>query len=73
MKKILSLFVLMLLSTMGVNAQAIVNADFSSLDGWTAVTSESFHNEGNGLIGTYKVHEDLPAATVDEKHLATEY
>ena len=58
---------------MGVNAQAIVNADFSSLDGWTAVTSESFHNEGNGLIGTYKVHEDLPAATVDEKHLATEY
>ena len=52
---------------------AIVNADFASLEGWTAVVSESFHDQGNGLIGEYKVRSEFDAATVDETHLATEY
>ena len=63
----------MMLCVVGVKAQPIVNADFSSLDGWTPVASEGFHNEGNGLIGTFKVHSLFAAATVDNKHLATDY
>ena len=56
-------------------ATAIVNADFSSMEGWTPVVSGSFRDFGNGLIGTYRVRTDdfIPAATVDETHLATEY
>lgn len=51
----------------------IQNADFASLEGWTAVTSESYKDLGNGLIGTYQVRGEFDAATVDETHLATEY
>lgn len=49
----------------------IQNADFASLEGWTAVTSESYKDLGNGLIGEYNVR--ISPATVDETHLATEY
>ena len=51
----------------------IANADFASLENWTALTSASFHDQGNGLIGEYKVCSEFDAATVDETHLATEY
>ena len=51
----------------------IVNADFSSTEGWTAVKSTQYFDLGNGLIGTYKVRSEMSAATVDETHLATEY
>ena len=56
-------------------ATAIVNADFSSMEGWTENVSGGFRDFGNGLIGTYRVRTDdfIPAATVDETHLATEY
>lgn len=51
----------------------IQNADFASLEGWTAVTSDGYKDLGNGLIGTYQVRNEFDAATVDESHLATEY
>ena len=56
-------------------ATAIANADFSSMEGWTENVSGGFRDFGNGLIGTYRVRTDdfIPAATVDETHLATEY
>lgn len=58
-----------------VTSTYITNADFSSMDGWTAVTSSSFKDYGNGLIGTYGVRtaEGQAVSTVDETHLATEY
>ena len=50
-----------------------VNLDLSSTEGWTADHSGSFWDFGTGLIGTYQVRGEHPAATVDETHLATEY
>nr|MCR5819876.1 hypothetical protein [Bacteroidaceae bacterium] len=54
---------------------AFVNTDFSSTDGWTAVVSEGFRDYGSGAIGSYRVRTDdfIPAATVDDTHLETEY
>ena len=49
-----------------------VNTDFASTEGWTAVTSDSFKEIGNGKIGEFKVYNNIPA-TVDDTHLATEY
>ena len=57
-------------------ATAIVNAGFKpEADplGWDKVTSGSFFDLGMGLIGTYQVRGEHPAATVDETHLATEF
>ena len=55
---------------------AIVNAGFNpEADplGWDKVTSAQFFDLGMGLIGTYQVRGEHPAATVDETHLATEF
>ena len=53
----------------------LVNADFSSTEGWTAYASgnsgTNFQDYSNGLIGTYKVR--FSPATVDDTHLLTEY
>lgn len=80
MKKLRHLFTAFaVMLTSGVWAQNDVtntylnNADFSSINKWTADVSASYNDYGNGLIGTYQVRGDLPAATVDETHLATEY
>ena len=57
-------------------ATAIVNAGFNpEADplGWDKVTSAQFYDLGMGLIGTYQVRGEHPAATVDETHLATEF
>jgi hypothetical protein len=57
-------------------ATAIVNADFNpEADplGWDKVTSAQYYDLGMGLIGTYQVRGEHPAATVDETHLATEF
>ena len=57
-------------------ATAIVNAGFNpEADplGWDKVTSAQFFDLGMGLIGTYQVRGEHPAATVDETHLATEF
>jgi len=54
----------------------IVNAGFNpEADplGWDKVTSAQFYDLGMGLIGTYQVRGEHPAATVDETHLATEF
>ncbi len=71
----------LLFCTAGASAQTdvtstyIQNADFSSTDGWTAVTSTQYKDYGNGLIGTYGVRtaEGQAVSTVDATHLATEY
>ena len=57
-------------------ATAIVNADFNpEADpiGWEKVHPEQYYDLGMGLIGTYQVRGEHPAATVDETHLATEF
>jgi len=57
-------------------ATAIVNAGFNpEADplGWDKVTSAQYYDLGMGLIGTYQVRGEHPAATVDETHLATEF
>ena len=57
-------------------ATVIVNAEFNpEADplGWDKVTSAQFYDLGMGLIGTYQVRGEHPAATVDETHLATEF
>ena len=71
----------LLFCTAGASAQTdvtstyLTNADFSSTDGWTAVTSTQYKDYGNGLIGTYGVRtaEGQAVSTVDATHLATEY
>lgn len=56
-----------------VTSTYITNADFSSTEGWTAVTGGgSTLNQGSGKIGTYKPTGSV-AATVDGTHLSTEY
>ena len=76
-KYLLTLLLLSMASVMNAAEELspgiIVNADFASLDGWNAVVSESFRDYGNGLIGTYQVRTDFPAATVDDTHLDAEY
>ena len=55
---------------------AIVNAGFNpEADpiGWSVVSSAQFNDAGMGLIGTYTVRGEHPAATIDDTHLATEY
>lgn len=53
----------------------LINADFSSTEGWTAYASgangTNYQDYNNGLIGTYQVR--FSPATVDDTHLATEY
>lgn len=71
----------LLMASVGASAQTdvtstyLTNADFSSTEGWTAVTSAQFNERGNGLIGTYGVRtaEGQAVSTVDATHLATEY
>ena len=55
------------------DGEYLVDADFAKLDGWTQVHSGQFWDMGFGLIGTYQVRGEHPAATVDATHLATEY
>jgi hypothetical protein len=55
-----------------VTATYLTNADLSSTNGWTQSSSGGFYALGNGLIGTYKVHDSFSVATVDDTHLATE-
>ena len=80
MKKfILSLMALVMCSSAfaltDVTSTYIVNADFSSTDGWTAVVSGQYRDYGSGLIGSYGVRtaEGQSVSTVDDTHLATEY
>ncbi|MBP3214287.1 MAG: hypothetical protein J6M19_05570 [Bacteroidaceae bacterium] len=57
-------------------ATAIVNAEFNPEAeplGWEKVNPEQYYDLGMGLIGTYQVRGEHPAATVDETHPATEY
>ncbi len=57
-------------------ATAIVNAEFNpEADplGWEKVNPVQYYDLGMGLIGTYQVRGEHPAATVDETHPATEY
>jgi len=56
-----------------VEVPTIANADFASLEGWTAVNNGGYFDQGNGLIGSYIARENFAAATVDETHLDTEY
>lgn len=61
-----------------VTSDYITNADFSSLDSWTKVSSGGFFDGGIGLIGTYMVRTDVTghvdvSTLVDDTHLATEY
>ena len=58
-----------------VTSTYLTNADFSSTEGWTLSASTQYHDQGNGLIGTYGVRtaEGQAVSTVDETHLATEY
>lgn len=58
-----------------VTSTYLTNADFSSTEGWTLSASSQYHDQGNGLIGTYGVRtaEGQAVSTVDETHLATEY
>jgi hypothetical protein len=61
-----------------VTSDYITNADFSSLDSWTKVSSGGFFDGGIGLIGTYMVRNDVNghvdvSTLVDDTHLATEY
>ena len=80
-KLLLALLVLFTLGGSNLFAQTdvtstyITNADFSSTDGWTLSASSQYHDQGNGLIGTYGVRtaEGQAVSTVDETHLATEY
>ncbi|MBR3513170.1 MAG: hypothetical protein IKO12_01955 [Bacteroidaceae bacterium] len=51
----------------------IVNADFSSATGWTAVHSGSYWDAGMGLIGTLQIRGEHPVAPVDDTHKATQY
>ncbi|UKK47968.1 hypothetical protein L6475_12270 [Prevotella sp. E9-3] len=60
----------------GIEVPEIVNAGFNpEADplGWDKVTSAQYYDLGMGLIGTYQVRGEHPAATVDETHLATEF
>lgn len=58
-----------------VTGMFIVNADLSSLEGWTSYASgasgTNYQDYSNGLIGTYNVR--FNPATVDDTHLDTEY
>lgn len=52
----------------------IQNADFASTDNWTVASSSSFHDEGNGPIGTYNVRSiDGQTSTTDDTHTADMY
>ena len=54
-----------------VTSTYLTNADFSSVENWTAYVSSQFRDYGNGLIGTYNVR--FSPATVDETHTSSEY
>ena len=54
-------------------AEYLLDTDFASLESWLLQKSASFCDKGNGLIGSWQVKSDLPAATVDDTHLASEY
>ena len=77
MKKLL-FAMLCIVSALGMRAQTdvtstyITNADFSTTDGWTLSASSQYHDQGNGLIGTYAVANNK-TSTTDATHLATEY
>ena len=49
----------------------LINANLSSIDGWTAYVSSGYRDYNNGLIGDYTVR--FSPATVDDTHKATEY
>lgn len=64
---------------LGINAQTDVTStyingwdDFSNTTGWTTSASDSYHEEGSGLIGTYAVANNK-TSTTDDTHLSTEY
>lgn len=49
------------------------NTNLASTEGWTWDHSTQYSQAGNGLIGTWKAHNDFAVATVDDSHLSTEY
>ncbi len=80
MKKHFISYILLLLMSIGAQAQSDVTAqyiqssDFTSTDGWTEEKSY-FGSIGTGQIGTFAVHDKLPSivSTADGTHLSTEF